>query len=94
MERPPMNFDYVEWDDDNDPLGNVVHIAGHGLAPEEVEEVLGGPGPETVSRAEPHRSAKMGWTSSGKYIFVPYERSEEAGIVVIYPVTAYEIDPP
>jgi hypothetical protein len=89
-----VTFDYIEWDDDDDPRGNVVHIEAAGLTPEEVEEVLRGPGPETISRAHPHRPAKFGWTSSGKYIFVPYERSEEAGIVVIYPVTAYEVDPP
>jgi hypothetical protein len=89
-----VNFDYIEWDDDNDPRGNVVHIEAAGLTPEEVEEVLCGPGPETTSRARPYRPAIMGWTTSGKYIFVAYEKSEEAGIVVIYPVTAYEIDPP
>ncbi len=89
-----MNFDYVEWDDDDDPRGNVVHIAAADLTPEEVEEVLSGSGPETVSRAWPHRPVKFGWTSSGKYLFVAYELSEEAGVVVIYPVTAYEVDPP
>jgi hypothetical protein len=65
-----------------------------GLTPGEVEEVLRGPGPETISRALPHRPAKFGWTGSGKYLFVAYERSEESGIVVIYPVTAYEVEPP
>ncbi len=89
-----MNFDYIEWDDESDPRGNIVPIEAADLTPAEVEEVLGGTGPEVVSRAESYRPAKMGWTSTGKYIFVVYERSEEAGIVVIYPVTAYEIDPP
>jgi hypothetical protein len=92
--KPTVKFDYVEWDDDDEPHGNVVHIEAAGLTPEEVEEVLGGPGPETISRAEPHRPAKFGWTGSGKYLFVAFERSEEAGIVVVYPVTAYEVDPP
>lgn len=36
----------------------------------------------------------MGWTTSGKYVFVAYERSDDAGLTVIDPVTAYEIDPP
>lgn len=89
-----VDYDFVEWDDDEDPRGNVVHIEAAGLTPGEVEEVLAGPGSETISRSDPHRPAKIGWTGSGKYVFVAYQRTAEAGVVVIYPVTAYEIDPP
>lgn len=61
-----MDFDYIEWDDDGDFHGNVVHLEAAGLTPEEVEDVLRGPGPETISRAKPYRPAKFGWTASGK----------------------------
>ena len=33
----------VIWDSDDDPRGNVQHIAQHGVTKDEVEEVLDGP---------------------------------------------------
>ncbi len=89
-----MDFDYIEWDDEDDPRGNVAHIEAAYVTPDEVEYVLRGAGPETISRSEPYRPAKSGWTRSGKYLFVPYNRTGEGGVVVIYPVTAFEIEPP
>ncbi len=52
MERPPVNFDYIEWDDDDDPRGNVLHIEAAGLTPQEVEEVLAH-GARLVRMADP-----------------------------------------
>jgi hypothetical protein len=89
-----MDFDSIEWDGESDSFGNVEHIARHGLTPTEVEEVLQGTGPEIISKSSPYRPAKMGWTTTGKFLFVPFERTEESGVVVIDPVTADEIDPP
>ena len=38
-----MAFLWIVWDDENDPLGNVQHIAEHGLTTDEVEAVLNEP---------------------------------------------------
>ena len=35
-----MDFDFVEWDSDDDPIGNVRHIADNGLSMDEVEDVI------------------------------------------------------
>ena len=88
-----MDYDYIIWDDPDDPRGNVVHINAAGITPDEVEEVLKGPGTETSSRRPPQRPAKFGWTRSGKHLFVVYECFEEAGFVVLYVITAYEVEP-
>jgi hypothetical protein len=40
------------------------------------------------------RPAVFGTTGTGKYILVVYDQSEENNVVVIRPVTAYEVDPP
>ena len=33
-------FDFIEWDDEADPNGNVQHIAANGVTVDEVEDVL------------------------------------------------------
>ena len=38
-----MAFLWIIWDDENDPLGNVQHIAEHRLTTGEVEAVLNDP---------------------------------------------------
>ena len=38
-----MTFLWIIWDDESDPLGNVQHIAEHGLTTDEVEAVLNAP---------------------------------------------------
>jgi len=35
-----IDFDLIAWDDEDDPRGNVEHIAANGLTIEEVEQVL------------------------------------------------------
>jgi hypothetical protein len=89
-----LDFDYVEWDDPGDPLGNVNHIAAAGLTPEEVEDVLYAPDPDADTSDRTGRPVVFGTTSTGKYIIVVYERTEENNVVVIRPLTAYEVDPP
>lgn len=49
---PTVDFDFIEWDDEHHPRGNVLHIEAAGLIPKEVEEVLRGFGTETTSRAK------------------------------------------
>jgi hypothetical protein len=89
-----LNFDYVDWDDKDDLAGNTWHIASAGLSAQEVEDVLRSPNanPDTSDRSG--RPAIFGYTFNGKYIIVVYDRSEEHGVIVIRPRTAYEVDPP
>jgi hypothetical protein len=56
----------VWWDLDDEPEGNVRHIAEHGLTKEEVEEVLGNPANLTDESQSSGRPATFGWTATGK----------------------------
>jgi hypothetical protein len=89
-----LDFDFIEWDDEGDPRGNVRHITAAGLMPGEVEEILYSPDPDTDTSDSTGRPAVFGTTSTGKYIIVVYTRDEENGVVVIRPVTAFEVPPP
>lgn len=83
----------VLWDDDDDPKGNVQHVARHGLTPAEVEEILLDDSlPTAVSRST-GRPCKFGYTSTDRYIIVVW--SEVGGDPsLLYPVTAYDVPEP
>ena len=89
-----LDFDYVEWDEPDDPHGNVSHIAAAGVTPEEVEDVLSAPDPDADISDSSGHPVVFGTTSTGKYIIVLYERTEENYVIVIRPLTAYEVEPP
>lgn len=80
----------ILWDDDDNPAGNVQHIAEHGLTTEDVEHVLENPTLETTSRAT-DRPCVFGYTPSGDFIMVVYEETSKD---TIYPITAYEVPEP
>ena len=82
-----MRFLQVIWDDDDNPEGNVCHIAEHGLTIEDVEFVVENPTTEETSRAT-GRPCCFGYTPGGDFIIVVYEEIDEE---TIYPVTAYEV---
>jgi uncharacterized DUF497 family protein len=73
---------------DDDPQGNVQHLAEHGVTVEEAEEVLEQPLGTGLSRSS-GRPLVMGMTSAGRWLVVVYE---EIDADTIYPVTAYEPD--
>jgi uncharacterized DUF497 family protein len=85
-----MRIDQIIWDLDEDPDGNVQHIAEHGVEMDEVEKVL-------LAAEEVHASNSsgrpivFGETSTGKRIAVVFDVIDENPLV-IYPVTAYETD--
>lgn len=87
-----MDF-VVIWDLEDDPDGNVQHLAEHDVSVEEAEDVLLNPG---NSRA-PSRSSGLptvfGWTSTGRHLAVVYEIVDDDPLT-IRPVTAYEVPPP
>jgi uncharacterized DUF497 family protein len=81
----------IVWDLDEDPDGNVQHIAEHDLSLEEVEEVLYA-ADEVIASQSSGRPIVFGETSTGKFIAVVFEIVEENPLSV-YPVTAYETEP-
>jgi uncharacterized DUF497 family protein len=81
----------VIWDDE--PGGNVQHIADHGLTPDEVDEVLLD---DTIPTAYSHssrRPCKFGHTFTGKHIIVVWDEVQDDPRM-IYPITAYEVPEP
>ncbi len=85
-----MAFLWIIWDDESDPLGNVQHIAEHGLTTNEVEAVLNDPDSADNSDSS-GRPCVFGFTPAGEYIIVIFESIDEDSI---YPVTAYHVREP
>ncbi len=83
----------VIWDLDDDPDGNVQHIAEHGLTVEEVEDVLFDPRTRTGRSRSSGRPEAFGETLTGKYITVIWDEVCDDPRM-IYPITAYEVPRP
>ncbi len=83
----------IIWDLEDDPKGNVRHIAEHDVSPEEVEEVLNNRRGQTVYSASSGRPITFGWTTQGRYLAVVWELIEDDPLVT-YPVTAYPAPEP
>jgi uncharacterized DUF497 family protein len=83
-----MAYINIIWDLEEEPDGNVQHIAEHELTREEVEEVLQDPLSITVSRST-GRPIAFGETSEGRYIAVIYIEIDSD---TARPVTAYEVE--
>jgi uncharacterized DUF497 family protein len=79
---------YAIWDMEDDPRGNVRHVAEHGLTPEDVEDVLFGVHELDTSRSSGSPIA-LGFTSRGEYICVVFEWVDDDAV---YPVTAYSLE--
>jgi len=78
----------IYWDLDEDPHGNVQHIAEHDVSKEEVEEVL--EHPEGIERSRTTGLLiAFGETTTGRLLAVVYEKIDD---VSVYPVTAYEVE--
>ncbi|HMP82164.1 MAG TPA: hypothetical protein PKA41_05585 [Verrucomicrobiota bacterium] len=82
-----LNFNSILWDRDDDPRGNVEHIAKHGLTKEDVEDVFQNPTGTDISRTS-GRPVVFGETSTGRYIIVVYELVDAS---TVYPITAYDV---
>jgi uncharacterized DUF497 family protein len=82
-----VNFQSIIWDPDDDPDGNVQHIAEHDLSTDDVEWVLGAPTSEGFSYSS-GLPAAWGYTPAGDYIIVVYEQIDADMIRVI---TAYDV---
>ena len=75
------------WDDENDPNGNIEHIAEHDLTIEDVEPVMKNPTEEGKSKSSGLPSV-WGYTPDGRFIIVVYEEVAPNTVRVI---TAYEV---
>ncbi len=86
----PSDSDFW-WDDDDDPDGNVRHIAVHGVTPTEAEDAILDPrrvqGTVRSSTDEP-RQAIIGMTPNGRILCVVYKDREGA----VYVITAFPAD--
>jgi hypothetical protein len=79
----------IIWDAAEDPDGNVLHIAAHGITVEEVEDVLRNRDSEdTISRSS-GRPITFGYTSRGRYLAVVWEHVDDDPLAM-YPITAYD----
>jgi hypothetical protein len=81
------------WDLQEDPEGNVQHIAEHDVTVEEAEEVVQACYEAAVASRSSGRPTVFGWTATGKYLGVVFEIVDE-GIPQVYVVTAFEAPPP
>jgi len=81
-----MAYFEIVWNEE--PGGNIEHIAEHDLTPEDVEEALLNPLDHDVSRAT-GLPIVFGLTPAGRYILVVYEQIDD---MTIYPVTAYDVE--
>ena len=81
-----MPYYEIIWNEE--PGGNLEHIAEHGLSPEDVEEVLFNPVDRDVNRSS-GLPIVFGFTPDGRYILVVYEQIDD---VTVYPVTAYVVE--
>jgi hypothetical protein len=83
----------VIWDLEDDPRGNLQHIADHDVTPEEVDEVVNDRQSRTIYSASSGRPVTFGWTAAGRHLAVVWELVDEDPMV-IYPVTAYPAPEP
>lgn len=86
-----MRIDQFIWDLEDDPEGNIQHIAEHDVTADEVEEVLLAARKLLASRSS-GRPIIFGSTSTGRHLAVVFEVVSEIPLAV-YVLTAYETEP-
>ena len=85
-----MFYSTIIWDEEDDPQGNVQHVAEHDLTVEDVEIVLAAPASEGHSHSTGY-PAVWGHVPDGRFIIVVFEAIDDAAIRVL---TAYEVPEP
>ena len=84
-----MTYSTILWDPDDDPDGNVRHLAEHDITKGEVIQVLANPLGRDVSRSS-GRPIMFGETTAGRLIAVVYQEIDRH---TVYPITAFDIEP-
>ena len=72
----------VAWDMEDDPLGNVRHVAKHGLTMDEVEEVLLNEDNRVGESRSSGRPITFGETLKGRRIAVVWEQALDNPLVI------------
>jgi uncharacterized DUF497 family protein len=85
-----MKYSSIIWDEDDDPGGNVQHIAEHDLTIDDVEGVLTAPVSEGHSNSS-GLPAVWGYVPDGRFIIVIFDEIDEDTIRVS---TAYVVPEP
>jgi hypothetical protein len=86
-----MYVDVFDWDEEDDPKGNVQHIAAADITAEELEEVIRNhTGPIDVSKTSGNRLIR-GTTPTGQHIAVVFQIEPDPDLIIIRPITAYPI---
>jgi uncharacterized DUF497 family protein len=85
-----MNDVLFVWDLEDEPDGNVQHVAEHGLTVEEVESAVADRGGWTDESRSSGRPITFGTTHTGRRIAVVWEHMDDDPLT-IYVVTAYEV---
>ncbi len=67
----------IVWDLDEEPDGNVQHIAEHDLTKEEVESVLLNLSNSTDESHSSGLPVTFGWTDTGRHIIVVWELAND-----------------
>ena len=83
-----MRWIHILWDADDDPEGNVQHVADNFLTKEDVEWVLEHPQHEATSHSS-GRPILFGYTQADEYIAVIDEEIDDD---TVRPVTAYYVE--
>ena len=84
-------FDQIIWDLDDDPEGNVRHIARHHVTRDEVEEILADPRSMTTVSKSSGEKITFGHTSSGRYLAVASQMVSD-DLLIARPITAFDPD--
>lgn len=84
-----MHIEVIYWDLEDEPDGNIQHIAEHGITVDEFEEVVFNPKNPVAESRSSDNFITFGYTSTGKHIAAIWELvSDEPR--AIRPVTAFE----
>jgi len=83
----------ILWDLEDEPDGNVQHIAANGVTVDEYVEVFAGNYQRATISRESGRPITFGWTSTGKHIAVIWDDVQSEDPWIIRPVTAFETPP-
>jgi hypothetical protein len=83
----------ILWDLEDDPDGNVQHIAANGVSVEEYVEVFASNCEQAAVSRESGRPITFGWTRTGKHIAVVWDEIQSEDPLIIRAVTAFETPP-
>lgn len=87
-----MQIEVIYWDMEDEPDGNVEHVAEHGITIDEFEDVVLNPNNPVVESRSSDNFITFGYTSTGKHIAAVWALvSDEPR--AIRPVTAFETPP-